>query len=172
MLNKIRSFINSKTALLLYKTTILSYFDVGDIFYDAANKDPLNRLQLLQNKALCCIFAHDSEITTLERYLYQFNLLMLQDKRNVKLVAFAHKKRLGCFKLVPKKDRSVRSNDEKLMLNILAKKAKYERSFVCISIKLGNEASKALRDISEIENNLFKIRYKTAMWNNFINFSM
>lgn len=41
-LKKIRQYINTDTALLLYKTMILSYFDLGDVFYDCCNKTLLS----------------------------------------------------------------------------------------------------------------------------------
>lgn len=41
LLNKIRNHVNTKKALLLYKSNILSYFDIGDLFYNSANKESL-----------------------------------------------------------------------------------------------------------------------------------
>ena len=52
LLSKIRPCINQSTAMKIYKTKILPYFDQGDILYmDAFNKD-VDKLQKLQNRAL------------------------------------------------------------------------------------------------------------------------
>ena len=52
LLSKIRSSINQSTAIKIYKTKILPYFDQGDILYlDAFNKD-VSKLQKLENRAL------------------------------------------------------------------------------------------------------------------------
>lgn len=48
LLRKIRKYIDTKTALLLYKTLILSYFDLGDISYNSAMQKLLNHFQVLK----------------------------------------------------------------------------------------------------------------------------
>lgn len=47
LLKKIRWVINYKDALLLYKSSILPYFDLGSLFYVCCNHDKLNSLQKL-----------------------------------------------------------------------------------------------------------------------------
>lgn len=56
-------------AQLLYKASILSFFDIGDIFYHSANKAPLAKLQSLQNKALRCIYLNDKQSSTIELHI-------------------------------------------------------------------------------------------------------
>ena len=52
MLSKIRPSITQSTAVKIYKTKVLPYFDQGDILYmDAFSKD-VSKLQKLQNRAL------------------------------------------------------------------------------------------------------------------------
>lgn len=53
LFGKIRSYLTCNIAVILYK--ILSYFDVGDIFYNSACKNSLTKLQTLQNKP-CAVF--------------------------------------------------------------------------------------------------------------------
>lgn len=52
-LSRIRSCLSKKTSLMLYKCMILPVFDYGDIFFNnSANKNLLNKLQILQNSAI------------------------------------------------------------------------------------------------------------------------
>ena len=55
-LSKIRKFLTIKTALLLYKTTILPLIDYGDFIYDQDVHYFNNKLQVLQNRALRIIY--------------------------------------------------------------------------------------------------------------------
>ena len=49
---KIRQLLTTSASLILYKSMILPYFDYADIIYGSANKEKLEKLQRLQNKAL------------------------------------------------------------------------------------------------------------------------
>ena len=68
-LSKISKFLTIKTALLLYKTTILPLIDYGDFIYDQDVHYFNNKLQLLQNRALRIIYKSpiivDQSISTL-----------------------------------------------------------------------------------------------------------
>lgn len=169
LLNKIRKYINVKTALLLYKSSILSYFDIGDMFYNSAKKSLLAKLQIYQNKALRCIYYEDKGLSTRDLHV-KAGLSMLQDRRDANLAAFAHARKLDCYNFVGSRGRALRSNFENILETPRAKNVKFENSFVYASIKLWNTAGKDLRNISQVEYKLFKMRYKAEMWQNFINF--
>lgn len=117
LFNKIRKYISCKTALILYKSSILSYFDVGD---NAANKTILSKLQVMQNKALRCIFCDITDCNTNELHV-KANLLKLQDRRNANLATLAHSRRLDCFELCRNKECVLRLNDTRVLKKPLAK---------------------------------------------------
>lgn len=52
LLCKIRSFIDSRTALIIYKAHLLSLLEYGSIFIDCLPLNLLNKLQRVQNKCL------------------------------------------------------------------------------------------------------------------------
>ena len=52
VLNKLMKFLNQYTALTIYKTMILPYFDYCNVIYQGTNVDSLDKLQRLQNKCL------------------------------------------------------------------------------------------------------------------------
>ena len=52
ILSKIRQFLTIKTAVLIYKSMILPYFDYGDIIYMFASKTELDKLERLQERCI------------------------------------------------------------------------------------------------------------------------
>ena len=52
IISKIRQFLTVKSAILIYKTMILPYFDYGDIIYMFSNKSELNKLERLQERCI------------------------------------------------------------------------------------------------------------------------
>ena len=52
ILSKIRQFLTVKSAILIYKTMILPYFDYGDIVYMFSSKNELNKLERLQERCI------------------------------------------------------------------------------------------------------------------------
>ena len=53
---RIRRSLSERTAIVLYKATILPIFDYNDIIYNLLNKQQLAKLQRLQNRALRLVF--------------------------------------------------------------------------------------------------------------------
>ena len=52
MLAKIRKFLTESTALKIYKSMIVPYFDYGDVIYNTSCQEGLDKLQRLQNRCL------------------------------------------------------------------------------------------------------------------------
>ena len=52
MLSKVRRYIDFNTALTIYKTMILPILEYGDVAYDNSDLQLLDKLQVLQNRAL------------------------------------------------------------------------------------------------------------------------
>ena len=52
LLAKIRKFLTDAVALKIYKSMILPYCDYGDVIYNSASQEGLDKLQRLQNRCL------------------------------------------------------------------------------------------------------------------------
>ena len=59
LLSRVKKFMSNRTALLVYKTMILPFFDYADVIYHNASVSELEKLQRLQNRALklCLVFS-------------------------------------------------------------------------------------------------------------------
>ena len=88
----LRFYLNNRQAINIYKTKILPYLEYGNILYDKTNKDSLNKMQRLQNKALRTSLRLPPGTSTLE--LHQLaKINTLEDRREIALLchAFRHK---------------------------------------------------------------------------------
>lgn len=61
---KLGGFLNVKASQMVYNPMILPLMDIGDVFYNSTMKSFLNKLQCLQNRALCIIFSLDKRTNT------------------------------------------------------------------------------------------------------------
>ena len=63
-LRKIRHFINSKAALLVYKNMILPVVEYGDIYLSSVSKESQKKMQTLQNRAIKCALSKEKRFST------------------------------------------------------------------------------------------------------------
>ena len=61
---RMRTFLNTKAALLVYKSMLLPVLEYGDLFLSAATVKNRKRLQILQNKGLRCALNVGSDMST------------------------------------------------------------------------------------------------------------
>ena len=61
---RMRSFLNTKAALLVYKSMLLPIMEYGDVFLSAATLANRKKLQTLQNKGLRCALNKGLEISS------------------------------------------------------------------------------------------------------------
>lgn len=87
-LGKIRKYLTVKASEMVYKSTILPLFDVGDTFYDSASKALLNKLQNLQNRALRLIFKLDRRANT-DKVQAEVHLIKLEERRALHIIQLA-----------------------------------------------------------------------------------
>ena len=64
---KIRKCISERTAIILYKATILPIFDYNDLIYNLLTSQQLTKLQRLQNRALRLVF-HNKKFSVAEMH--------------------------------------------------------------------------------------------------------
>ena len=84
---RMRSFLNTKAALMVYKNMLLPMLEYGDIFLSATSIINRKRLQVLQNKGLRCAMNKGIETSTDELHA-QAGLLKLKFRREQHLLNF------------------------------------------------------------------------------------
>lgn len=129
------NLLNVKESLLLYKSKILPYFDLGDIFYDSANADQVRGLQTIQNKCLKIIYGTRSKYN-LEELHVKSKLLKAKDRRILSLLKFGHRMSFISTNLKEHGERSVRSTRKLSLKESRAHRNKFEKSFVYRATKL------------------------------------
>lgn len=90
-LSKIRRYISEETAVLIYKTLIMSKLNYGGIFCLSANSSQLSKLQKLQNRALRVCFLSNRYTSNLELHK-RANVLPLSLRRKLDMYKFMFKR--------------------------------------------------------------------------------
>lgn len=173
ILSKVRQFLNLKTALLLFKTCILPYADIGDIFYNSGHKYLLNKLQILQNKSLKIIYGRNTDLSTVELHRLS-NLLDLKGRRKLNLLKLAFKMKERGFlqseahEVVVKKSMFLRSHNQNRLNVVRSRYAKHEHSFSVLCVKYWNLLPENVKNTDNLK--LFCTRVKREMLQNKLNF--
>lgn len=167
ILKKVRWALTPKDALTLFKSSILPYFDQGDVFYSCANKSTLHNLQTLQNKILRTIFTKKHWEGTHHAHVKN-KLLYLNQRRKASLQKYVHSLSYVVTNLKTPISRNLRSTGKVLLKTVRAKTKKYERLFVHQSALLWNDLSEDMKSIRNFK--LFKTRVKCELLLNNINF--
>ena len=96
MLGKLRYYVNSETALLIYKQAVLPYFDYGGFLLMAVNRGQSKDLQTLQNNALrICLRYNLADRVSEERLNTEGRIQSLKqrnEKQLLKLMYYQSKK--------------------------------------------------------------------------------
>ena len=86
---RMRSLLNTRAALLVYKSMLLPILEYGDVFLYAATVKNRKRLQVIQNKGLRCALGLGFETSTEELHS-EAGLLMLKYRRELHLFNFMY----------------------------------------------------------------------------------
>ena len=84
---RMRSFLNAKAALMVYKNMLLPILEYGDVFISATSCDNRKRLQVLQNKGLRCALNRGIETSTDDLHA-EADLLKLKYRREQHVLNF------------------------------------------------------------------------------------
>ena len=159
LLARIRKYMNENVALKIYKSMILPYFDYGDVIYNAAWKDGLDKLQRLQNRCLkICKNVH-KRFNTEELHTVT-KMPMLTDRRKAHINNFMFK-RLGKPELVDGRNIRTRAHDAPLFKVKVPKCEAYKRSVEYAGSLQWNTLPKQIRSTDSY--NAFKARQKAIM---------
>ena len=88
LLAKLRYYMTESMAIKIYNSMILPYFDYGDIIYMGGNANLLNKLQVLQNRALKVCLQVYTRFPTIELHI-KCNTKLLTSRRELHLKLFS-----------------------------------------------------------------------------------
>lgn len=166
-LNKIRWTLTFKDALLLYKTSILSYFDLGSLFYHSGKKDQLKSLQTLQNRALRIVYLK-KEWPGTETAHVNCRLLTVKNRRELNLLKYAQTRSFNIENHLITHARHLRSTNKIRLRTQIPKNKTYEISYIHRSTIMWNSLP---LDIKAIRNyKQFTTRVKLELLQNNLNF--
>ena len=89
VLGKVKKYLNKVTAVKIYKTMLLPYFDYADVIFDRANTTDLSKLQRLQNRCLRVCLGQERVIST-ERAHKEAGVPFLSDRRKAHTLNFMY----------------------------------------------------------------------------------
>ena len=95
VLSRVRKFLTTRSALVVYKSMIVPYFDYADIAYEKATGAELEKVQRLQNRALkvCLDVGRFEETEVIHR---RAKIPLLSNRRRENLYSYMYKqKELG-----------------------------------------------------------------------------
>ena len=116
LFRRMRSFLNDKAALLVYKNMLLPIIEYGDILLTGTTSDNKRKLQTLQNKGLRCALKRDN-FSSSEDLHKDAKLLKLKFRREQHLLNFMYDMSLSQKNLKKTKSLGVRtrSSSKKLL---------------------------------------------------------
>ena len=126
---RMRGFLNSRAALLVYKSMMLPVLEYGDVFLSAATVKNRKRLQVLQNKGLRCALNMGNDVSTDELHA-EADLLKLHYRREQHMLNFMFDISMKTEYLAVKPEKSIvtRSQKKKMLKIKRPKTEKYKKS--------------------------------------------
>ena len=156
LLARLREFMDNKTLLKMYKTMVLPYADYGDIFYDSARQALLDKLQIVQNKALRICMGVDNRFPTILVH-QNSGISKLQPRRLMHLKTFMFKQKAN-IEIINVREVHTRAHDAVLFLSIKPKNETTKKSALYRGAIIWNMLSVELRNTVSYEE--FKLSQK------------
>ena len=85
---KLRSCLSERTAIIIYKATVMPIFDYNDIIYNLLTQQQLTKLQRIQNRALRIVFK--GRILSVAEMHERANVEYLEQRREAHLIALMY----------------------------------------------------------------------------------
>ena len=127
---RMRSFLDTRAAVLVYKSMLLPLLEYGDIFLSATTAENRKKLQVLQNKGLRCALNKGIEMSSDDLH-EEVKLHKLALRREQHLLNFMHDWARDPGKLKAKSRSSIktRSQNKKLLYTKKPRSEKFRKSF-------------------------------------------
>ena len=147
LLSKIRRYIDTHTAITIYKTMILPIMEYGDIIYEGANQKILYDLQTTQNRSLrICVQSNHYTSTLLLHQLCNINKLKERRIMHLNLYMFKQK---GNVNIVNTRNVRTRAHDALLFITKKPNNEKYKRNTYYKGTLVWNELPVVERNIDD-----------------------
>ena len=159
-LRKLRSFLNNKAALLVYKNMILPILEYGDVFFSSTILKTRKKLQTLQNQGLKCALNKDRLFNTnLLHSEAKLQKLKWRRKQHIGQLVFQTTKLKNFKNWKPKLcNMTTRSSKKKLITSRKPNNEKFKKSITYFGTKLWNSLPAELQKESEYP--IFKHKLK------------
>ena len=137
---RMRTFLNTKAAILVYKSMLLPILEYGDVFLSASTDVNKRRLQILQNKGLRCALNKGIETSTNELHA-EAHLLRLKFRREQHTLNYMYDLSLDAslMKVKPKEGIKIRSHNKRLMKIKRPKTERFKKSLAYAGPKKWND---------------------------------
>ena len=165
LLSKVRKFLSESTALKIYKTMIVPYLDYGDVIYNSANQEGLEKLQRLQNRCLKICMNFNARHNTKDLHV-STNTPMLKVRRECHINNFMFAK-VQKGHLVDDRDIPTRAHDAPMCKVKVPKIETYKRSVEYAGAVRWNSLPVNIRNTDDLAK--FKRLQKNVMLNSLRN---
>ena len=161
ILSKTRQYLTEKTAIVIYKSMILPYFDYGDIIYMFSSKNDLEKLERLQERCIHICTRTYGRIN-IDNTRKANKIPTLEKRRNCNLNNFMYKKRDN-IEIIDDDDNLImtRSRTNKKFIVHKPNLESYKRSIVYSGAKCWNSLPNESKNIDIYE--IFKFHQKKKM---------
>ena len=146
---KMRQFLTSKAAIMVYKGMMLPILEYGDIFMTGTSAANKKRLQILKNKSLRCAFNRDIDTSIIDLHS-EANLLQLRFRREQHVLNFMFDmaQERSNRKSKSKSNIRTRSSDKILLKVRRPRTEKFRKSLAYSGPKKWNELSADLHKVT------------------------
>ena len=150
LLAKLRYYMTENMAIKIYKGMILPYFDYGDVVYMGGNTKLLNKLQVLQNRALkVCLQVHKRYPTIELHKKCNASLLTSRREMHLKILAHHYTTKPG-YTATPRRD--TRQMAAPVLLTAISNTKIYERSVLAMAAHAWNNQPTQQRAIKSMDH--------------------
>ena len=163
---RLRDILDNVTMINIFKTMVLPHADYGDILYDVANKNTLDKLQIIQNKSLRKCLGLDHLYPTIATH-QEARISKLQPRRQMHLCNFMFKQKNN-MSIVNTREIYTRAHDALLFTTVKPKNQTCKKSVLYRGAMLWNSLSIEVRSIEDFET--FKLNRKKWLGSTNYNF--
>ena len=161
LLAKVRKYLTNDSALKIYKSMVLPYFDYGDVVYGTASRDRLDKLQRLQNKGLKICMNYNLRHNT-EDLHRDAKCPKLEARRSAHLNNFMYNRSVKT-ELMDVRPIRTRAHDAPLFKVAVPKNETYKRSVMFLGATKWNSLPADTRNIKNLA--AFKDKQRRIMLN-------
>ena len=159
LLAKLKRYLRDETAILIYKTMLLPYFDYADVIFCKANKKDTDKLQSLQNKCLRICMGKERRFDTNRAHKLTSSPFLV-DRREAHVCNFMFKRKNNP-NLLNRRELRTRAHDAPLFNVQVPRCEAHKRSVAFHGSSTWNNLKVDARNINDYK--LFKYKQKQAM---------